>query len=149
MAGELFLPALPPLPSSVMHPEAGIPGPLIIQHHKTKTNRLSTINTQEVSHEEVRPSNANHPVDAPPPDNHKRVSPPSRGLEAPSSFPKPHLAAPQNERKRQMTSRGRRTKEIKGTEGPGEEEERSENIQAEIRGPQGERRQPACSSPGL
>ena len=40
-------------------------------------------------YEEVSPSNANNPVDAPPlvPDNGERVSPPSRGLKVPSYFP--------------------------------------------------------------
>ena len=39
-------------------------------------------------YEEVSPSNANNPVDAPTlaKDNSERVSPPSRGLKVPSSF---------------------------------------------------------------
>ena len=70
-----------------MHPEAGILGSLIMQlKASTETHRIR--NTQEMCYEEVSPSNANNPVDAPTlaKDNSEHVSPPSRGLKVPSSF---------------------------------------------------------------
>lgn len=71
-----------------MHPEAGVLGSLVMQlKASTETHRIT--NTQEMCYEEVSPSNANNPIDTPPldPDNGERVSPPSRGLKVPSSFP--------------------------------------------------------------